>query len=56
MFKYLTHADWTELTSIIAFGLTFMVFAVMGLRAFVMRKNEVEHMASLPLDDEPQAK
>lgn len=35
-----------------AFTLTFSIFVVIMVRAWKMRKNESDHMSSLPLDDD----
>ncbi len=52
MFKHLLFDEWVNTVPMITFGLTAFVFFTMMIRAFVMSKDEVEHMAQLPVDDE----
>lgn len=52
MFKRLIYENWASIIPIIAFILTFGVFIVMTLRAFLLKKDFIHHMGSLPLEDE----
>ena len=51
MFNRITYEDWHTIAPIVAFILTFAVFAYFIVRAFQMRKPHLEHMSRLPLDD-----
>lgn len=52
MFKHLLFDEWVNTVPMITFGLTAFVFFTMMIRAFVMTKDEVDHMAKLPVEDE----
>lgn len=52
MFKHLLFEDWVNTVPMITFGLTAFVFFTMMIRAFVMKKDEVDHMAQLPIEDD----
>ena len=56
MFKRLTYAEWQSFIPIAAFILTFAVFFVQVLYAFILKRKQAEHMASLPLESDEQQK
>lgn len=50
MFKRIAYEEWHTAVPIIAFVLTFGVFIFFVVRAIRLRGDEVDRMASLPLD------
>lgn len=50
MFKRISYEEWHAIVPVIAFILTFGVFVFFVVRALRLRREEVNHMASLPLD------
>jgi len=52
MFKRIIYDEWTTIVPIISFVFTFGVFLAICLRAFFMKKDKVQHMKDLPLEDE----
>ena len=50
MFKRIAYEEWHTAVPIIAFVLTFGVFIFFVVRAIRLRSDEVDRMASLPLD------
>ena len=52
MFKRIIYDEWTTIIPIISFVFTFGVFLAICLRAFFMKKDKVQHMQDLPLEDE----
>ena len=50
MFKRILYENWHSLVPLIAFVLTFAVFIIAFVRALLMKKDQVTHMATLPLD------
>ena len=50
MFKRILYENWHSLVPLIAFVLTFAVFIVAFVRTLLMKKDQVKHMATLPLD------
>ena len=54
MFKRLTYESWHDAVPIVAFVLTFGVFAYLVIRAIRMRRSKADYMARLPLEDENQ--
>lgn len=52
MFKRIIYDDWTTLVPLISFWFTFGVFLTICLRAFSMRKDAVQHLGHLPLEDD----
>ncbi len=52
MFKRLILEDWTHVVPILAFALTFLVFLYFVIRAFMLKRSHLEHLAQLPLDEE----
>ena len=53
MFKRLEIETWLDFVPFVAFFLTFAVFLILSIRALRLRSDEAEHMASLPLDGNP---
>lgn len=52
MFKRIIYDDWTTIVPLISFWLTFGVFLAIVVRAMLLKKNTVNHMENLPLEDE----
>lgn len=52
MFKRIIYEDWASYIPIISFWLTFSVFLAISLRALFMRKEKIQHMGNLPLEDD----
>jgi hypothetical protein len=52
MFKRILHEDWTTVVPIIAFGITFVFFLLVIIRAFRMKQETRQHLSSLPLQDD----
>lgn len=52
MFKRIIYDDWTTLVPLISFWFTFAVFLAISLRAFLLKKDTVEHMEHLPLEED----
>ena len=50
MFKRIAYEEWHTAVPIIAFVLTFGVFIFFVVRAIRIRSDEVDRMASVPLD------
>lgn len=55
MFRRVLYENWHDVVPIVAFVLTFAVFVVAFIRALLMRKDTIDAMALLPLDDAPVA-
>jgi hypothetical protein len=51
MFRRVLYENWHQLVPIVAFVLTFGVFLIAIVRAFMTGNHESERLASLPLDD-----
>lgn len=51
MWKRIEYADWVDLVPVLAFVLTFTVFVVLVARAFLMKKDDLNELAALPLED-----
>jgi len=52
MFKRIIYDEWTTIIPIISFVFTSGVCIAICLRAFLMKKDKVQHMQDLPLEDE----
>ena len=52
MFQRITFESWHSIIPVVAFFLTFGVFVYFVVRAVRMKKNDVEHISHLPLDDD----
>lgn len=56
MFKRIIYDDWTQIVPVLSFWLTFGVFLAITVRALCFKKDYVNHMGNLPLeDDAPEA-
>ncbi len=53
MFKRVIYDQWHDWVPFIAFAFTFAFFLVMAVRGLALKKDKAEHLAQLPLDDEP---
>lgn len=51
MFKRILYDNWTTIVPIISFWLTFGVFLAITIRALLFKKDYVQHMGNLPLDE-----
>lgn len=49
MFHRIIHDNWVAIVPIIAFLLTFAVFIGVLVRAVMMKRDQRDHLASLPL-------
>lgn len=52
MFKRIIYDDWTVIVPQISFWLTFGVFLAIVARAMFLRKSTVEHLESLPFEND----
>ncbi len=52
MFKRIIYEEWTTIVPIAAFLLTFGVFMGASIRALLLKKNEREKLANMPLETE----
>jgi len=52
MFKRIIYDEWTSIVPQISFWLTFGVFLAIVARAMLLRRSTVEHLESLPLQDD----
>ncbi|MGJ8696489.1 MAG: hypothetical protein ACSHYF_09235 [Verrucomicrobiaceae bacterium] len=52
MFKRILHEDWTMVVPVIAFGITFVFFLLVIIRAIRMNKETRQHLSTLPLQDD----
>lgn len=52
MFKRVIFENWTEAIPELSFWLTFGVFLAIILRACFMKKEKLEHLENLPLEDQ----
>lgn len=55
MFHRIIHDHWTEIVPIVGFVLTFAVFLAALIRTLIMQKSQVQHLASLPLEEKKEA-
>jgi hypothetical protein len=53
MFKRILYEDWQMSIPVVAFGITFAGFLFFTVRGLIMKRSDREHMAFLPLEDEP---
>ena len=53
MFKRVIHEEWMEFIPYAAFGIIFAVFIVATIRALRIKTTDREHLAALPLDNDP---
>ena len=54
MFKDIVHSDGAALQALVAFIITFAVFALIMLRAWRMRIDDTEKMSRLPLEGDSE--
>lgn len=57
MFRRVTPEEWSQITAILGFALTFLVFLAALIKAWRMTRDTAGHLASLPLEPdalEPQ--
>lgn len=52
MFKRIIYDEWTTIVPLISFWFTFGVFLTISLRALFMKKDKIQHMGHLPLDED----
>ena len=52
MFKRIIFESWTHGIPELSFWLTFTVFLAIVVRAFLMKKKDVQHISSLPLEED----
>lgn len=52
MFSRLIYDEWVFYVPIVAFMLSFLVFVYIVLRSVTMKKNQVDYMSHLPLEDD----
>ena len=52
MFKRVILEDWHQILPLIGFGIIFVIFIFLSIRAILMKKKDVERLAKLPLEDE----
>ncbi|MGB0416640.1 MAG: hypothetical protein ACPGKS_07315 [Coraliomargarita sp.] len=51
MFKRIAYDSWTEVIPSISFWLTFLVFMGIVVTTIFMKKQKVDRMGHMPLDD-----
>lgn len=51
MYRRVLYENWHSIVPMVAFAVTFTVFAFAVIRALVMRKDKADAMAAKPLDD-----
>ncbi len=54
MFRRVITEEWHQILPMVGFALTFIVFAVMMLRALLMRRERCRSLAFLPLEEDAQ--
>ncbi|GHC05372.1 hypothetical protein [Cerasicoccus arenae] len=52
MFKRIIYDHWTHIVPILSFWLTFGVFLAITVRALFFKKDFVQRMGNLPLEDD----
>jgi cbb3-type cytochrome oxidase subunit 3 len=53
MFRRIVIEEWHNTVAAIAFAITAGVFIAVIIRTFMMKRDQIDHAASLPLDDSP---
>lgn len=53
MFRRVITDSWHDWAPLVAFVLTFCVFLFAFIRALLLRQKHVEHLAQLPLENDP---
>ena len=56
MWNRINYDSWVDFIPVIAFVLTFSVFVILVTRAFLMKKDDLNQLAALPLEDGPPAR
>jgi hypothetical protein len=59
MFQRLSSAPWEDIAPVVGLLCAFIAFGLIIIKAIGMRKDKVDHLANLPLqddDDAPQQK
>ncbi|MCW0217397.1 MAG: hypothetical protein OJI67_03645 [Prosthecobacter sp.] len=51
MFRSVIYETWLDWVPYVAFGITAAVFITFVIRAIALKKESMDHMARLPLDD-----
>lgn len=54
MFKYIILDNGGQLQGLVAFIISFSIFGYIMLRAWKMRKEEADHLANLPLENDSE--
>jgi hypothetical protein len=55
MFKRVIYDNWSLIVPVLAFAFTSTIYFVMVIRAMLMKPDRRDQMASLPLEDGPEA-
>ena len=50
-FKRVVFEDWVHWVPTFSFGVFFMIFMVVAMRAMLLKKEDRERMAAMPLQD-----
>ena len=53
MFKRVIYDNWSLIIAVGAFACTALIYLVMVVRALLMKRDRSDHMAALPLEDQP---
>ena len=56
MFKRVIYDNWSLIIAVGAFACTALIYMVMVVRALLMKRDRSDHMAGLPLEDQPATK
>jgi hypothetical protein len=51
MYSRVIYENWSYIVPVLAFAFTLVFYSVMVIRAFLLKKERTEQMASLPLED-----
>lgn len=54
MFKRIIYDHWTAIVPFVGFFITFAIFVFATIRTVLMKADQREHLAALPLDDDNQ--
>ena len=54
MFKRIVLEDWQHYVPLVSFTVSFGIFAYAVVRALLLKKEKVERLSQLPLEDSPQ--
>lgn len=50
MFRRVTPEEWSQITAMLGFALTFLVFLTALIKAWRMTRHNADHLAALPLE------